>query len=64
MIVNLLNLYCRFANNSKGTWQENFTAVSGCFMLSTGCVMALGMLKKEESEDDKILFSPCPGSSL
>ena len=57
----------RLKQSSKGTCQENFTAVCGCFGLSTARIKALGVLKKdeeEENEDDETLFSPFPGSSL
>ena len=60
--------------SSKGTCQENFTTVRGCFGLGTARVKALGewkkerrkkeRKKKEENEDDETRFSPFPGSSL
>ena len=58
--------------NSKGTCQENFTTVRGCFGLGTAHVKVLGEWKKErkkerkkeENEDDETRFSPFPGSSL
>ena len=55
----------RQKQSSKGTCQENFTTVRGCFGLGTARVKALGALKKEEeNEDDETRFSPFPGSSL
>ena len=42
--------------SSKGTCQENFSTVRGCFGLSTAHVMALGALKREENEDDETRF--------
>ena len=56
----------RYKLSSKGTCQENFTTVRGCFGLVTARVKALGELKKEEeeNEDDESRFSPFPGSSL
>ena len=53
---------------SKGTCQENFTTVRGCFGLGIARVKALGALKKEERRKKKKMtkldFSPFPGSSL
>ena len=37
----------RLKQSSKGTCQENFTTVRGCFGLGTARVKALGELKKE-----------------
>ena len=60
----------RKKRSSKGTCQENFTTVSGCFGLGIARVKALGALKKkerrkkEENEDDETRFSPFPGTSL
>ena len=56
----------RQKQSSKGTCQENFTSIRGCFGLGTAArVKALGELKKEEeNEDDETRFSPFPGSSL
>ena len=48
----------------KGTYQENFTTLRGCFGLGTAHVKVLGEWKKEEDEDDETRFSPFPGSSL
>ena len=63
----------RYKLSSKGTCQDNFTTVRGCFGLFTARIKALGALKKErkkerkkeeENEDDETRFSPFPGSSL
>ena len=55
----------RYKQCLKGTCQENFKTVRGCFGLGTTRVKALGELKKEEeNEDDETRFSPFPGSSL
>ena len=65
----------RLKQSSKGTCQENFTTVRGCFGLGTARVKALGewkkerkkeerKKKKEENENDETRYSPFPGSSL
>ena len=47
----------RQEQSSKGTCQENFTTVRGCFGLGTARVKALGALKKEENVDDESIFT-------